>query len=56
MTIHITDDERMLIGCAADEWAENAERWRDSDQGVADESDRNAATLRGLLERLSDRL
>jgi len=48
-----TDNERMLIGCAADEWAENAERWRDSDQGVADESDRNAATLRSLLRRMA---
>jgi len=53
MTIHITDDELVLIVCAANDWAENAERWRDSDQGVADESDRNAATLRSLLERFS---
>lgn len=53
MTIHITDDERVLIVCAADDWEENAERWRDNDSALADESDRNAATLRELLHRVS---
>jgi len=49
--ISFTDAERRLIGCAVDDWQENAERWRDNDGSVADESERNAATLRGLLER-----
>ena len=49
--LRLTDDERMLIESAADDWHENAKRWRDNDGSVADESERNAATLRGLLER-----
>jgi len=46
-----TDAERLLIQSAAEEWEEHAQHWRDNDERVADESDRNAATLRALLER-----
>jgi hypothetical protein len=47
----LTDAERLLIQSAAEEWEEHAQHWRDNDERVADESDSNAATLRGLLER-----
>jgi hypothetical protein len=47
----LTDDERLLISCARHEWAAHALFWRDNDDSVADESDRNAATLDGLLAR-----
>jgi len=45
----LTDDERLLIAAAAEEWEEHAQRWRDNDERVADESAKNAATLRALL-------
>jgi hypothetical protein len=48
----LTDYERLLIAAAADEWKEHADRWRDNDETVASESDKNAAILRGLLERM----
>jgi hypothetical protein len=47
----LTDAERLLIQSAAEEWKEHAQLWRDNDARVADESESNAATLRGLLER-----
>jgi hypothetical protein len=47
----LTDAERLLIQSAAEEWQEHARHWRDNDARVADESESNAATLRGLLER-----
>jgi len=50
--LKLTDDERLLIAAAADEWKEHADRWRDNDETVASESDKNAAILRGLLERM----
>ena len=50
--VSLTDDERLLIAAAADEWKEHADRWRDNDETVASESDKNAAILRGLLERM----
>lgn len=52
MDATLTDAEHLLILRAAEDWHENAKVWRDNDDGVADESDRNAATLRALLERL----
>jgi hypothetical protein len=50
--ISLTDKERFLIECAAEEWEEHAQHWRDNDETVASESDKNAAILRGLLERM----
>lgn len=52
MDATLTDEERLLITSFADQWEEHAALWRDKDNGVADGSERNAATLRGLLERL----
>jgi hypothetical protein len=49
--LRLTDAERLLIQSAAEEWQEHARHWRDNDARVADESESNAATLRGLLER-----
>ena len=50
--VSLTDQERLLIESAAEEWEQHAQHWRDNDETVAAESDKNAAVLRGLLERL----
>jgi len=50
----LTDEERLLISCARDEWAAHALVWRDNDENVADESDRNVATLDALLTRAAE--
>ncbi|MCS5699339.1 hypothetical protein NZK32_09840 [Cyanobium sp. FGCU-52] len=50
--ISLTDKERFLIECAAEEWEEHAQHWGDNDERVSAESASSAATLRGLLKRM----
>jgi hypothetical protein len=50
-SVTLTDEERLLISWAKSDWTQHALHWRGNDENVADESDRNAATLDALLAR-----